>query len=190
MDHSLHHIAKRVLGGDDKGLLPIDICQLLGNSDIVQRIPEEATSEDLDKMWLSTHDSTFGELRKRCNLPRLYWFTERFSIWELKIGKLYFSEWEYPPPSKVKSEQGSNIIWNRLKSYIEYMANLGGSPVVCTGGSSNCEKRFKCKVSYRKRKGKGESKRCIFNFTVKWDEHGYYIHLLSESRRYCNNGCA
>ena len=135
VDHSLHHIVKRVLGSDDKGRLPIDICQLLGNSDIVQRIPEEATSEDLDKMWLSTHDSTFGELRKRCNLPRLYWFTERFSIWELKIGKLYFSEWEYPPPSKVKSEQGSKIIWSRLKSYIEYMANLGGSPVVCAGGT-------------------------------------------------------
>ena len=39
-------------------------------------------------------------------------------------------------------------------------------------------------------KGKGKSKPCVFNFTVKWDEHGYYIHLLSESRRYCNNGCA
>ena len=190
VDPSLHHIVKRVLGSDNEGLLPIDICQLLGNSDIVQKIPEGATSEDLDEMWLSTDASAFDELRKRYNLPRLHWFTERFSIRELRIGKLYFSEREYPSPSKVKSEQGSKIIWNRLKSYIEYMANLGGSPVVCTGGSSKCEKRFKCKASYRKRKGKGESKPCIFNFTVKWDEHGYYIHLLSGSRRYCNNGCA
>ena len=50
VDHSLHHIVKRVLGSDDKGRPPIDICQLLGNSDIVQRIPEGATSEDLHKM--------------------------------------------------------------------------------------------------------------------------------------------
>ena len=68
VDHSLHHIAKRVLGSDDKGRLPINICQLLGNSDIVQRIPEGATSEDLHKMWLSSVDSAFDELRKRYNI--------------------------------------------------------------------------------------------------------------------------
>ena len=191
VDPSLHHIVKRVvLGSDDEGRLPIDICQLLGNSDIVQRIPEGATSEDLHKMWLSSADPAFDELRKRYNLPRLHWFTERFSIQELRIRKLYFSEWEYPPPSKVESEQGNKIIWNRLKSYIEYMANLGGSPVVCAGGRSKCVKKFKCKASYQKRKGEGESKPCTFNFTVKWDEHGYYINLLSDSRQYCNNGCA
>ena len=50
VDPSLHHIVKRVLGSDDEGRLLIDICQLLGNSDIVQKIPEEATSEDLHKM--------------------------------------------------------------------------------------------------------------------------------------------
>ena len=126
MDHSLHHIMKRVLGSDDEGRLPIDICQLLGNSDIVQRIPEGAISEDLHKMWLSSVDSAFDELQKRHNLPRLHWFTERFSIQEFRIGKLCFSEWEYPPPSKVESKEDSNIIWNRLKSYIEYMPNLGG----------------------------------------------------------------
>ena len=68
VDHSLHHIVKRVLGSDDKGRLPINICQLLGNSDIVQRIPEGATSEDLHKMWLSSVDSAFDELRKRYNI--------------------------------------------------------------------------------------------------------------------------
>ena len=30
---------------------------------------------------------------------------------------------------KMESEQGNKIIWNRLKSYIEYIVNLGGSPV-------------------------------------------------------------
>ena len=119
-------------------------------------------------MWLSSVDSAFDEtLAKRHNLPRLHWFTERFSIQEFRIGKLYFSEWEYSPPSKVESEQDSNIIWNKLKSYVEYMTNLGGSPVICIGGSRNCEKRFKYKVLYRKGKGKGENKPYIFNFTVK-----------------------
>ena len=69
--HFMRHIVKRVLGSDDKGCPPIDICQLLGNSDIVQRIPEGATSEDLHKMWLSSVDSAFDELRKRYNLPPL-----------------------------------------------------------------------------------------------------------------------
>ena len=68
VDPSLHHIVKRVLDSDDEGRLPIDICQLLGNSDIVQRIPEGATSEDLHKMWLSSVDSAFDDLRKRYNL--------------------------------------------------------------------------------------------------------------------------
>ena len=114
-----------------------------------------------------------------------------FSIVPPPVRQLTATTASYSAKAKKwKGEQGSKIILNRLKSYIEYMANLGGSPVVCTGGSSNCEKRFKCKVSYRKRERKGESKRCIFNFTAKWDKHGYYIHLLSESRRYCNNGCA
>ena len=126
VDPSLHHIVKRVLDSDNKCLLPIDICQLLGNSDIVQRIPEGATSEDLDEMWLTTENSAFDKFRKKYNLPRLHWFTKRFRIQELRIGKLYISEREYPSPSKVKSEQGIKIIWNRLKSYIEYMANLGG----------------------------------------------------------------
>ena len=132
----------------------------------------------------------------------LRWCLARLSALSMGIAwsfqlfhRLFVSSRQQPSPpvprrKKWKGEQGSKIILNRLKSYIEYMANLGGSPVVCTGGSSNCEKRFKCKVSYRKRKKQDESKRCIFNFTAKWDKHGYYIHLLSESRRYCNNGCA
>ena len=58
VDPSLHHIVKRVLDSDGKGRLPIDICQLLGKSDIVQRTPEGATSEDLH-----TSDSCFPYLQ-------------------------------------------------------------------------------------------------------------------------------
>ena len=64
VDPFLNHTVKRVLDSGNKGLLPIDICQLLGNSDIVQEIPEGATSDDLDEMWLSTENSAFDELRK------------------------------------------------------------------------------------------------------------------------------
>ena len=90
VDPSLHHIVKRVLGSDDEGRLPIDICQLLGNSDIVQRIPEGATSEDLHKMWLSSVDSTFDELQKGSAFRSL----ESESCTSLNGNTLHRAKWK------------------------------------------------------------------------------------------------
>ena len=39
----------------------------------------------------------------------------------------------------LNSEEAKKIILSRLKNYTEYMANLGGSLVVCVGGSNKTE---------------------------------------------------
>ena len=102
VDPSLHHIVKEVLSSNVATIIPIDICQLIGNSDIVERIPEGATSEDVDKMWLVP---AFRKLCQKYNLPQLHWCTARFRIQELRIKKLYFSSLDYPPPSIVQNSR-------------------------------------------------------------------------------------
>jgi len=165
------------------GLVPIDICSLLGNSDMGIRVREGSPRGYVNP--------NYQKLCRKFNLPELHWCLTKSCIAELRINRLYFSALEFPPPNKLQNERASQIVWDRLKSYIEQNANLGGSPVVCVGGNSADEKRFKCKVAYRNRKGDNEEKKlCPFNFTVKWDDSGYYIPLLTNRRRYSNNGCA
>lgn len=190
VDPSLHGVVKEVLRSEVGELMPIDICQLIGNSDTVEKIPDGTSSEEKQKMWRCTHFTAFRDVCKKYNLPQLHFNVKRYKIKELRINKLYFSS-QYPSPKYVQNEEASKIVWNRLKQYIEYMSELGGSPVICVGGSNANEKRFKCKASYRHRKGDKEHyPLCTFNFTVKWDDYGYYIPLLNQSNRDYNNGCA
>ena len=93
VDPSLHRIAKRIMDDVlDTCLIAIDICELLGNSDILQKIPGEGTSEQqMSKMMLSTDHSGLESLRKKYNLPQMHYFSERSRIQELVIHKLYFS---------------------------------------------------------------------------------------------------
>ena len=91
VDPSLHRIVKIIMDDVlDTCLIPIDICELLGNSDILQRIPEGASEQEMSKMMLSTDHSGLENLRKKYNLPQMHYFSERFRIQELRIHKLYF----------------------------------------------------------------------------------------------------
>ena len=92
VDPSLHQIVKRIMDGVlDTRLILIDICELLGNSDIPQRIPEGTSEQEMSKMMLSTDHSGLDNLRKKYNLPQMHYFSERSRIQELVIHKLYFS---------------------------------------------------------------------------------------------------
>lgn len=102
-----------------------------------------------------------------------------------RICRLYFDKRQFPPPSSEHlNEGGSNATFAQLKSYIRYVASSEGSPVVCNGGSSKW-KVFTCNQKYLNKEG--QKKKCPFSFQVRWDAHGYYIHLLS--RDIYNQNC-
>ena len=136
--------------------------------------------------------SSLCNLRKKYDLPKLCFRKKQFRLNQLRITRLYFCRTEYPAnPDNDNSEKAKKIVWSRLKNYIEYMADLGGSPVVCVGGSNKNEKLFKCNAAYRyKRDKKANCRLCTFKFTVKLDAYGYYIPLTAYSYRWENNGCA
>jgi hypothetical protein len=89
------------------------------------------------------------------------------------IGKtgdrFYFSPIQFPTPADL-SCAGTGLVFESLKSYIEYASEKGGSPVVCRSYKPGC-KKFVCK----------HSKNCKFSFLVKWDMFGYYITLHNDT---------
>lgn len=98
---------------------------------------------------------------------------ERFHQSEKRICRLYFDRRAYPPPAQL-SEGGSCPMFVELKNYIRRNAKIDRSPVICNGGKDH--KRFTCNKHYTDRTGK--RRKCPFGFQVRWDEYGYYIHLL------------
>ena len=119
---------------------------------------------------------------------------EQHFLTYFRIKRLYFCDMEYLKPGSKQSEESKRIVWKRLKNHIECMSNLGDCQVVCASGSNKTEWRFKCKTSYRRRNNKKEEvedghQLCTFNFTVKWDDSGYYIPPLNNYQKRNNNGC-
>ena len=177
-------------------LLPIDICKLIGNSDLVHNITNTRMSTGERNMQIGGNSLLdFRKICKKYSLAKLRRCNERNKFICLRVERLYFCNIEYTTPDSTQTEESKKIVWNRLKYYIEHMANLGSCPVVCAGSSKKNERRFKCKASYRykdnEKKGfKGGYQLCPFNFTVKWDDSGYFILLLNNLWRDVNNGCA
>ena len=69
--------------------------------------------------------------------------------------------------------QGGNITFAQLKSDIRVVSHQEGSPVVCSRGDRKKHfKIFKCKKTIT----------CPFLFQVRWDNRGYFIHLLSNPK--------
>lgn len=149
----------------DQETIRVDICKYLGQRNTVYDHSE-------DKWYVPEHVS---ELTCR----------------------LYFSTKQFPPP-KDMDEGGNNEVFSRLKNYIMTCAvsgkkndlqarkfdeqgcpiNVSNSPVTCNGGSKKYHnKLFRCKHA---RKG---STKCPMNFTVCWDEYGYYINLISKLKK-------
>ena len=84
--------------------------------------------------------------------------------------RIYFNPTEFPPPRKGL-EDGA---FEELKSRIRAVSKESGSPVFCNGGNG-AEKTFTC--AHNSRNKRGNSSHCPFRFTVRWDKHGYYVHL-------------
>ena len=151
--------------GWNQETIRVDICKYLGQRNTVYDHAE-------DKWYVPEHISTL--------LCRLYFCTKRF------------------PPPKDMDEGGNNEVFSRLKNYIMTCAvsgkkndlqarkfdewgcpiNVSNSPVTCNGGRKKYHNKvFRCKHA---RKG---STKCPMNFTVCWDEYGYYINLISKLKR-------
>jgi hypothetical protein len=178
------------------GFRPIDICELIGNCDLF---------EPADRSWCETDENyssepSYQRVCARYGVPPLVaHFDPNDEDNRERLTKLYFSPKMFPAPRCKEMKKGfpSGISFGRLKEYIEQQADIGGSPVVCTGGSGFGEKRFKCKYWYRKQMDtkkrqpmNSHHKSCCFTFVVKWDEYGYYIPLLKTPSGRYNNGCA
>jgi len=85
--------------------------------------------------------------------------------------RLHFSPRQFPTPFDLK-EADSGPIFESLKAYIEHASAIGGTPVVCRSYKPGV-KKFVCK----------HSKDCSYNFLLKWDDYGYYIHLHSDAKQ-------
>ena len=92
--------------------------------------------------------SEISNLRKKYGLQKLHFLANCFEFNQLKITRFYFCRTEYPANSNNDNSKGAKtIVWSRLKNYIKYMANLGGSPVVCVGGNNKTEKNIQVQSS-------------------------------------------
>ena len=99
-----------------------------------------------------------------------------------RIFRLYFDQETYTPPENI-DEAGSSSIFEKLRNEIRAVSQRYGSCVICKGnGNNHNEKVFICLAKH-----KGTAK-CPFRFTVRWDKHGYYIHLMARPSVHCN-GC-
>lgn len=102
-----------------------------------------------------------------------------------EIHSLYFDPNRFPPPTDIDNG-GTNDTFQKLKMYIETVADAEGSPVTCSSGN----KKRHNKVFICKKNKSGKRKSCPFSFLVSWDEQGYFINLLSKSRtRLYTSGC-
>ena len=94
--------------------------------------------------------------------------------------RLYFSPRQFPTPVNLAAA-GEEKYFGRLKEYIRRSSETSGSPVVCNGGSGF--KQFVCRhAKNQKMKVENESNSCSFQFLVKWDKYGYYVHLFRVNR--------
>ena len=165
----------------------IDICQLIGNSDLFESKPKPHSSTT---DWNSLNNNPlFNTIKHMYNIPPMYFCYPNPQQRGRRIGRLYFCSKTYHPSHPTAFE--------RLKEYIEKKAALGRSPVVCIGGGDRNEKRFKCKRLYRESRTKHATKTrnsagvhsCTLSFSVKWDDMGYYIPLITSGTKRYNNGC-
>ena len=100
-----------------------------------------------------------------------------------RLRSLYFPPSLFPPPVDINSG-GDNHSFCRLKSYIELVSEREGSPVICIrGDKANHSKVFAC------RQNKRGGTECPFGFQVRWDKHGYFVHLLISSNWSQTCGC-
>jgi hypothetical protein len=169
----------------------IDICELLGNSDLL----DVTVADDLGGTVVN-HNYSFWytAVRARYHIPLMkYRCTEELKQIRAdrdRIDRLYFCPKMFPPPCCVGDLTGSGF--DRLKGYIKRSASLGGSSVCCNGVNAQGGKKFRCANSLRRSREKGASKdvcKCPLSFTVKWDSVGYYIPLLRCCGSRYNNGC-
>ena len=94
--------------------------------------------------------------------------------------RLYFSPRQFPTPVNLAAA-GEEKYFGQLKEYIRQSSETSGSPVVCNGGSGF--KQFVCRHGKnQKMKVGSESNSCSFQFLVKWDKYGYYVHLFRVNR--------
>lgn len=102
-----------------------------------------------------------------------------------RIQKLYFNQKWYKPPNDM-DYGGESTTFGQLKSNIRSISEEEGSPVICSGGSKkNHYKIFTCNKNKH-----GHHKKCPFSFQVRWDEFGYYIHLLPSMKHFYRTGCS
>lgn len=105
-----------------------------------------------------------------------------------RIYRIYFNLNQFPPPENL-GEGGSCSTFVKLSNYIHNLSCESGSPVTCNGNEGENGKRFSCAYNREARK-QPNCIYCPFGFTVKWDDIGYYIHLMKvESARMNCNGC-
>ena len=95
------------------------------------------------------------------------------------ISRLYFPPQHFPPPKNL-NDGGNSIEFAKVRLHIRE-----ASHVFCNGGKN--EKIFTCDKNY-KTGHIGPS--CPFGFTVRWDRHGFYIHLSSTNQKYSRRGNA
>ena len=132
-----------------------------------------------------------GTLKEGDNINRV----SNYNEWDRRVCKLYFCKVEFPPPNGEMDGHGGfigrrNNAFAKLKHYINMESRKTGSAVICCGGDNREKyrhKRFACKHKYWEN---GKEKRCPFSFQVRWDMHGYYIHLLNSPENWRPFGCS
>ena len=117
--------------------------------------------------------------------------------------RLYFCPRKYPPP--VDANKGAcSKVFKELRNKIRKESKASGSPVVCNGGGKN-KRRFICAHNKRKTRAPKQDiddkvsgvsnfiqkpkTYCNFQFEIQWDEHGYYIQLLTHRLVLNCSGC-
>ena len=100
--------------------------------------------------------------------------------------RLYFSPRQFPTPANLNNASKDEF-FGPVKQYIIQSSKQSGSPVACNGGRKDL-KQFVCQVSKNKKRRIGTSdsfEPCEFQFVVKWDHFGYYIHLYNCKEYFC-----
>jgi hypothetical protein len=152
--------------------LNVDICDLIGNSDIFSALPFSGLATAQDPNECSHHSCSFAELCRREKLPPLKWDLDWDSYrrgyvknpvsyglmsgyvdpaLKRRIAKLYFPPKKFAPPTNNDPDR---VVLCNLRKCIRQAAADGGSPVICIGQSNPNEMRFRCKHWYRRRKTK------------------------------------
>ena len=184
----------------------IDICSLVGNSDMYSRVGSASTLEhsislptDIPqcmhmqdpRMYPECHP--FSRVCKRRGETRMTLILNRRKYMghtEKRVSKLYFDPAKYPPPSNPVAFD--SIVFGHLRNYIENAAENYGSPVNCNGGKSN-DRLFRCRFwprgETKERWSCNHSHGCTLSFRVSWDEFGYFIDLNRNEWDTHNNGC-